>query len=54
MLVDASKLDVNASVRGAAAGAGAGGNLIADDTDAAWAALQAAPAGERRLRAWTS
>ncbi|GBF90174.1 hypothetical protein Rsub_03307 [Raphidocelis subcapitata] len=47
MLVDASKLDVNASVRGAAAGAGAAGNLLVDEADAAWAALQAAPAGGR-------
>jgi hypothetical protein len=38
MLVDASKLDVNASVRGAAAGAGAGGNLIVDEFEPLWAA----------------
>lgn len=39
MLVDASRLDVSASVRGAAAGAGAGGNLIVDEFEAVWAAL---------------
>jgi hypothetical protein len=45
MLVDASKLDVNASVRGTAAGAGAGGNLILDDYDAVWKMLDLRPDG---------
>ncbi|KAI8476467.1 MAG: hypothetical protein J3K34DRAFT_455780 [Monoraphidium minutum] len=47
MLVDASKLDVNASVKGAAAGAGAGGNLIVDEFEGVWAGLQAKAAGGR-------
>lgn len=45
MLVDASKLDVNASVRGAAA-AGAGGNLIVDEFEAVWAQLEKQGDGE--------
>lgn len=49
MLVDASKLDVSASVKGAAQGAGAAGNLIVDEFEAAWAGLQAKAPGGRRL-----
>jgi len=45
MLVDASKLDVNASVRITAAGAGAGGHLILDDFEAIWKMLDMRPDG---------